>query len=481
MSYFKGSREQWKTGLSTYATLVYPDLWPGIDLVYSGTVNRLKYTFLVKPGADPSQIKLAYRGVTAVRLTEAGQLEVSTPVGRFQDDRPVSYQEVDGRRVEVPTAYALDPNATSESQVYGFSLGAYDQEKPLLLDLAVLIYAGYIGGDGSEWGFGIAVDRAGSAYITGGTTSTEATFPVTVGPDLTFNGDWDAFVAKIGELVGVPVSSIVPRSGGDTGPVSVVIHGFGFAEGATAKLVRAGQPDIVGDPVSVSPDGRTITTTFGLTGKALGLWDVVVTDPDGTSATLPEGFTIEEGRAPYVWMDILGWDQIRAGQKATYRIVFGNSGNVDWDGLAFIAIFVPVGIDTVTVKYNTLIVGEFAPQPQSPEALVGNLFSLPRLPALAQQGARLDISFTPPPSVTGGDIKVEVFPVPSKLPLEEDVLGAALLTLIQTKAIELGLEFPPVEELFLEALVKALQEFVIELTKKLVIVGGRGHFSRKCP
>ncbi len=61
VSYFKGPREQWKQGLATYSRLVYPDLWPGIDLVYSGTANRLEHTFLVKPGADPGQIKLAYQ------------------------------------------------------------------------------------------------------------------------------------------------------------------------------------------------------------------------------------------------------------------------------------------------------------------------------------------------------------------------------------------------------------------------------------
>jgi hypothetical protein len=34
--------------------------------------------------------------------------------------------------------------------------------------------------------------------ITGGTSSTAATFPVTVGPDLTYNGaSYDAFVAKV--------------------------------------------------------------------------------------------------------------------------------------------------------------------------------------------------------------------------------------------------------------------------------------------
>ena len=81
VSYFKGPQENWKAGLSTYGSIVYSDLWPGIDLVYSGTANRLKYTFLVKPGADPAQIRLAYRGASGVRLNDAGQLEVETPAG----------------------------------------------------------------------------------------------------------------------------------------------------------------------------------------------------------------------------------------------------------------------------------------------------------------------------------------------------------------------------------------------------------------
>ena len=47
-------------------------------------------------------------------------------------------------------------------------------------------------------GHGIAVDGSGNAYVTGYTDSTEATFPVTVGPDLTYNGGLcDAFVAKV--------------------------------------------------------------------------------------------------------------------------------------------------------------------------------------------------------------------------------------------------------------------------------------------
>lgn len=92
VSYFKGPKESWKAGLSTYGSIVYSDLWPGIDLVYSGTANRLKYTFLVKPGADPAQVRLAYRGVKGIRLNESGQLEIETPAGGFRDDKPYAYQ-----------------------------------------------------------------------------------------------------------------------------------------------------------------------------------------------------------------------------------------------------------------------------------------------------------------------------------------------------------------------------------------------------
>lgn len=96
ISYFKGNPDEWQTGLPTYGRIVYRNLWPGIDLVYSGTVNKLKYEFVVQPGADASRIKLAYRGASGVALGEGGRLEVRTPLGNLRDDEPVAYQEKNG-------------------------------------------------------------------------------------------------------------------------------------------------------------------------------------------------------------------------------------------------------------------------------------------------------------------------------------------------------------------------------------------------
>jgi len=60
-----------------------------------------------------------------------------------------------------------------------------------------LIYCGYLGGENSDIGQGIAVDAEGSTYVVGATKSNEATFPEAVGPDITMNGERDAFVAKV--------------------------------------------------------------------------------------------------------------------------------------------------------------------------------------------------------------------------------------------------------------------------------------------
>jgi hypothetical protein len=191
ISYFRGSPQEWKTGLPTYSRIAYRDLWPGIDLVYHGTTDRLKYEFIVHPGADPARIRLAYRGADTLKLNEKGRLKVETPAGGFEDDVPEAWQEVDGKTAAVAIAYEL------EGQEYGFQVGDYDRAQILALDPAVLVYCGYIGGGSYDYGYGIAVDGTGNAYVTGYTASTEDSFPVSAGPDLTYNGSADAFVVKV--------------------------------------------------------------------------------------------------------------------------------------------------------------------------------------------------------------------------------------------------------------------------------------------
>ncbi len=193
VSYFKGERNAWQSGLPTYTQVVYADLWPGIDLIYQGTERGLKYTLLVKPGADWRQIALAYNGASALQITADGRLAMTTPAGMLHDDPPVAFQEVNGQQIAVRVEYALHDNSTT----YGFQVGEYNRNTPLEIDPAVPLYSGFIGGAGDDAATAVALDSVGNAYVAGYTFSPETSFPVLNGTDMTFNGSVDAFVAKI--------------------------------------------------------------------------------------------------------------------------------------------------------------------------------------------------------------------------------------------------------------------------------------------
>lgn len=249
ISYFRGKRQDWKAGLAACSKIIYRDLWPGIDVLYSGTVDRMKYEFVVHPGADPSRIKLAYRGAVKVALTADGRLTIQTPAGGFEDDAPVAYQEIDGARRDVPVAHALDAG------VNGFTIDEYDRSRTLVLDPAVFIYCGYIGGDDEDYPRGIAVDHDGNAYIAGYTRSTETSFPVNAGPDLTFNGGppygvaVDAFVAKVkAGGTALDYCGYIGGSSGDSG-LGIAVDGAGNAY--VTGITGSAESDF---PVTVGPD-----------------------------------------------------------------------------------------------------------------------------------------------------------------------------------------------------------------------------------
>jgi len=257
ISYFKGKPEEWKAGLPTYSRIVYKNLWPGIDVAYYGTVDKMKYEFVVHPGSDPSLIRLAYHGVSAVEVNGEGRLEVRTPAGGFADDRPVGYQGVNGDRVDVAISYLLEEQsakdagpsgdeAVTKSYVYGFEVGAYDRTKPLVLDPAVLVYCGYIGGSDDDISYGIAVDSTGNAYVTGRTDST--IFPVIGGPDLTHNGYIDAFVAKVNASgTALVYCGYIGGSGYDVGR-GIAVDGSGNAYITGYTVSSEGTFPVIGGP-----------------------------------------------------------------------------------------------------------------------------------------------------------------------------------------------------------------------------------------
>ena len=131
--------------MPTASELTLEQAWPGVDVVWSGTGGHIEATYRLAPGADPAQVRVAWRGAESVAVTAEGRLGVTTPVRSFEEDAPKAFQDIDGQRVPVEVAYDLDGAGT-----YGFRLGAYDPARPLVIDPTVLVYAGFLGGGGND-------------------------------------------------------------------------------------------------------------------------------------------------------------------------------------------------------------------------------------------------------------------------------------------------------------------------------------------
>jgi hypothetical protein len=175
INYFRGNDPaHWQTGVPQYSQVVYRELWPGVDLKVQDHEKTLKYEFHLRPGAQVSNIRLAYSGASSVKLDGSGTLLVESNTGLLRDAAPVAYQEIAGKHVPVESRYVLN-NTTGE---YGFAVANYNPAYELIIDPSVA-YSTFLGGTSHEIGSGIAVDSAGNTFIVGITQSPD--FPATAG------------------------------------------------------------------------------------------------------------------------------------------------------------------------------------------------------------------------------------------------------------------------------------------------------------
>jgi hypothetical protein len=211
-NYFLGTgRSRWHTGVSTYASVHYAHLWPGIDASFYGVGSRLEYDLRLAPGANPSRIALRFSGGRAEQIDAGGDLVVTLRGGaRARQLAPFAYQLVGGKRREVVSRFVL---ARGVARIV---LGGYNHRLALTVD-PVLVYSTYLGGSGNDVGTAVAVDSAGEAFVTGYTTSTN--FP-TQNPDQSANGGGssDAFVTKLNAAgSAVDYSTYLGGNGNDSG------------------------------------------------------------------------------------------------------------------------------------------------------------------------------------------------------------------------------------------------------------------------
>ena len=169
--------------------VLYKNLYKNIDLRVYGIEKQIEYDWIVKPGGNPGDIRFKYKNVKGTRIDKDGNLLIETEFGELMHKCPVSYQEIDKKKIVVKTEFKK-----ISKNIYGFEVNEYVKNYELIIDPVVLAYSTYLGGNDDDGGRGIAADSSGNAYVTGYTWSTN--FP-TKNQYQSDETDGYAFVTKL--------------------------------------------------------------------------------------------------------------------------------------------------------------------------------------------------------------------------------------------------------------------------------------------
>jgi hypothetical protein len=178
--------------------VVYRNAYPSIDLKFYGNNRSLEYDIIVHAGGDPSRVKFRCDGIDRLEITDSGDLAMQLKNDdRLIHRRPIIYQEIDGRRLEINGKFRI--RKENSGYVYGFEVAAYDDSHALIID-PIISYSTFLGGSSWDMGHAITADDKGNAYVAGWTESFD--FPLQNPIQEAYQGEkfvylTDIFITKI--------------------------------------------------------------------------------------------------------------------------------------------------------------------------------------------------------------------------------------------------------------------------------------------
>lgn len=97
---------------SAYTAVAYRDIYPGTDVIFHGDQQRRRIglDLNLSPGADPGGVVLEFDGATGIILDAQGNAVVRVGDASLLLERPVVFENRNGRHRPVPAAYQIEPN-----------------------------------------------------------------------------------------------------------------------------------------------------------------------------------------------------------------------------------------------------------------------------------------------------------------------------------------------------------------------------------
>jgi hypothetical protein len=285
VNYFYGNDpKDWHLGAPTYARVEYHDVYPGVDVIYHGSWEKLEYDFVVEPGGNPGAIVLEFAGADKITVDAGGDLLLHIGNDSIRQHKPVVYQQVGGERQVISGKYVL-----RSGMKVGLLVGDYDKKKALIID-PTLDYSSVFGGSGLTLANGIGLDAADNVYITGYTTA--ADFPTSNPFQAKRLGGQNAFVTKFDTNGNIVYSTYLAGNNTDSGQsIAVDTNGDAYITGYTASTnfptlnalysTNAGSYD--GFVTELNPAGNGLIFSTYLGGSSYDMANSICLDTNGNA------------------------------------------------------------------------------------------------------------------------------------------------------------------------------------------------------
>lgn len=238
--YYTGNDHQrWRADVPAYQSLLYQDLYDGIDLRVRNEAGTLEYDVLIEPGASVDQVVFRLDGVTGLKVAADGELLLQTAQGILRQTPPRTWEVLpNGARRALPAAFRV-----IDKTHYGFTVPKRDAKLALVVDPG-LEWSTVLGGTLEDFvnGVELARDGSGDVLVTGVTSSTDF-------PQATFGAN--------------SLKVYVARLSGDATTLRYVTYLSGTA--ATGTYAGRLAADLNGDVAIV---GYTNDVTFPVTANA---------------------------------------------------------------------------------------------------------------------------------------------------------------------------------------------------------------------
>lgn len=238
--YFLGNDpSRWVPHAPLYEEVQLRNIYPGIAQRWYVEAGRLRYDYIVAPGADPAAIRLRIQGALSVQ-TQGSKLQVGTRFGAVEICDLKAYQLIQGQRQAVPVSWQVVGNEVS------FRVGIYDNRFPLIID--PYVWSRLLGGSGADIITALLIDGQGRLVVAGTTLSSD--FPTTPGAyDVSFN-QTDGFITAI------------DTANGNT--LYTTFIGGNSADRISAMALRSSdEVCVVGN--TISPDFPTVSNSYSTT------------------------------------------------------------------------------------------------------------------------------------------------------------------------------------------------------------------------